>query len=159
MPHDPLPERHAFRCSCPVQLRFRDLDAMGHVNNAVYFSFMELARGYYMRAIGQVVDGDPRPYTERFPFVIFEIACRYLAPVHLDDAPVVHLRVVELRARSFRFEYLITAGPSGRPVAHGSSVQVAYDYAQGRSAPIPDELRRRIEAFEGHTPSSGHGDA
>ena len=74
-----------FRCWCDLAPRFRDLDAMGHVNNAVYFTFMEVARTRYVR---DLQPGTPQPaaFAERFPFILAHAECRYLSAVTLDEA-------------------------------------------------------------------------
>ncbi len=116
---------------------------MGHVNNAVYFTYLEQARIRYMQAVGLM--------SERLsdtPFILAEVSCQYKAPVPFGMPIAVRMRVTEMRNSSFMVEYEIVDQDSGRIMATGRSVNVAYDYAAGKSMPIPPEWRSRIEAFE-----------
>jgi acyl-CoA thioester hydrolase len=137
-----------FRYCHPIEVRFRDLDAMGHVNNAVYATYFEVARGGYLRALGCWPDED-RDLFERFPFVVLDLYCRFLSPVVIDEGLEVRLCTSHLGSTSFTFDYLISSTRDGRPVARGRSTQVFYDYGAGHATEIPDEMRRAIEAYEG----------
>jgi len=142
-----MPRPEDFRFFCEVVPRFRDLDAMRHVNNAVYFTYFEIARTGYMKAIGNW-SGDEGSFRLRFPFILLQVSCRYVSPAGMDDVLKVHLRTSRLGTKSFEFEYLVTAA-DGRVVAVGNSVQVHYDYAAGKTLPIPDSFRAMIEGYEG----------
>lgn len=134
----------SFPLKVSITVRFRDLDAMGHVNNSVYLTYFEEARvAYYRLLIGHELD----PAT--FDFVIAEITCTYRSPARLGEVLEVAIRTGEVRSRSFVFEYLITERESKRVVATGRSVQVAYDYAAGRTKSLSEEMVARMEAFEG----------
>ena len=147
MPAPPLPPRDAFRWSCEVEVRFRDLDAMGHVNNAAYLTYFEIARTGYMRALGHAPEGERDPAV-LFPFILAEISCRYLSPARLGDRLAVALRTVRAGSKSFEFEYLVSRG-DGEPVAAGRSVQICFDYRERRSVAMPPPLRERLERLEG----------
>jgi acyl-CoA thioester hydrolase len=144
----PVPEPADFRFSCPVQMRFRDLDAMGHVNNAVYLTYFEVGREGYFQALG-FEPGDARTLEEQFPFVVAEATCRFLAPARIDADLQVHVRTTAIGGKSFTIEYLVTDRTSGRALACGQTVQVYYDYGAGRPAPVPTGLRARLETLEG----------
>lgn len=134
----------SFPLKVSITVRFRDLDAMGHVNNSVYLTYFEEARvAYYRLLTGHELD----PAT--FDFVIAEITCTYRSPARLGEVLEVAIRTSEVRSRSFVFEYLITERESKRVVATGRSVQVAYDYAAGRTKSLSEEMVARMEAFEG----------
>jgi acyl-CoA thioester hydrolase len=142
---DLSPEMFASRTE--IAVRFRDLDAMGHVNNAVYFTFLEQGRVQYMRDIGHVPD--TQDFGERYPFVVAEAGCRYLSPVSVDERLTVHTRVSRIGNKSFGFEYLITSALDGRKVASAWSYQVCYDYRSERSRPVYDWLVKGAEELEG----------
>jgi acyl-CoA thioester hydrolase len=78
-----------------------------------------------------------------------KIECRFISPAGLDDALKVLLRVPKIGNKSFDFEYMIVSEPDGREIAEGSSVQVYYDYAAGRTRPIPERFRRLLERSAG----------
>ena len=132
-----------YRFALPVEVRFRDIDAMGHVNNAVYFSYMEQARMSYLRALGLIPER-----LEETSFIIAEATCRFKAPVAFGMPLVVRVRVAEMRGSSFFMDYSIEEQDTGHVMAIGRTVSVVYDYAASKSAPIPPEWRAKIEAFE-----------
>lgn len=130
-----------------MEIRFRDIDAMGHVNNAVYFSYMEQARFGYMRAVGLLPDR-----LNETLFILAEAACQFKAPVPFGMSLVVKVRVSELRHSSFIMEYRIEEQGTQRLMALGRTVNVAYDYAAEKSMPIPPDWRAKIETFENKQP-------
>ena len=132
-----------FRYKVEVQVRFRDLDAMNHVNNAVYFTYFEIARiAYYGELTGS-------PDARDLDMILAEATCTYRSPAVYRERLDVWVRTVSLGRSSSVFEYRIVEQTTGRLVATGRTVQVMYDYAAGRSTPMPPELRARFEAFEG----------
>jgi acyl-CoA thioester hydrolase len=107
----------------PLQVRFRDTDAFGHVNNAVFFSYLELARIRYLLDVLQ----QDEPF-DRLPLI--------LARVELDfRSPILFGEDVEVEDH--------------RLVGEAQSVLVTYDYAIARPMPVPDQWRRRISDHEG----------
>ncbi|MFH2005001.1 MAG: thioesterase family protein [bacterium] len=137
-----------YRCAVDLQLRFRDLDAMGHINNAVYFTYFEIGRAAYLGAI-DYPDDQVGTIHDRFPFIMAEISCRFLAPATLDDSLTMRLRIDRFGSKSWGFEYLIHHTTTGAPVATGRSAQVFFDYQTARSIPVPDWFIQQVEAFEG----------
>lgn len=131
-----------FRFSTTLEVRWRDLDALGHVNNAVYFTYLEQARVHYLRELG-VVSSDPAG----IGFILAEASCRFKSPLELGEQVTIHTRVSQLRNSSFVFEYR-AEGEDGRLVATARSVQVCYDYQAQRPISIPDEWRETIVAYE-----------
>jgi acyl-CoA thioester hydrolase len=136
-----------FHFELPIEVRFRDVDAFGHVNNAVYFTYMEQARIGYMRAAGLA----PKSYEDTW-FIIAEATCQFKAPSPFGASLVVKVRVPELRRSSFLMEYRIEERSTRRLIAMGRTVNVAYDYAAGKSRPIPPDWRAKIEQLEGNSP-------
>jgi acyl-CoA thioester hydrolase len=133
-----------FHCSTPVTIRFRDLDAFGHVNNAVYFTFMEMARVAYFAQLGLLKSGEfPSPF-----FIIAEATCQFKAPIDMETPLIIQVRVSRLGNSSFDMEYRFVDDVSGAVLASGRTVQVSFDYAANRSVPLPDEWRAAIAQFE-----------
>jgi acyl-CoA thioester hydrolase len=129
----------------PVKIRFRDLDAFGHVNNAVYFTYMEMARVEYFVQLGLARPNEfPSPF-----FIIAEAACQFKAPLQLDTPLVVQLRVSRLGNSSFDMDYRFVDKSSGAVLATGRTVQVTFDYAANHSVPLPEAWRAAIVQFEG----------
>ncbi len=124
----------------PVQVRFRDLDALGHVNNAVYLSYLEMARVAYVQSRFGL--SHPRD----FSFILARVEIDYKSPVTLGERLMVGIGVAHVGKRSFRFAYEIREASSGRLVAQAETVQVMYDYQAQKPVAIPEEVRRVLEA-------------
>jgi len=133
-----------FKVHCPVDVRFRDCDAMGHVNNAVYLTYLEIARFAYWKAadIGRL-EGD-------ISYIMARVEIDFRASAKTGDVLVVAIAIRGFGKSSFSMEYEIR-DQSGRLVATAKSVQVAYDYAADKSVPVPDFLRAKISEFEGRS--------
>ena len=123
-----------------VGVRFRDIDAMGHVNNAVYASYAEQARvDYFADVLGTDLSA--------VSSVLARIEIDYHRPIELDDGPVtVVVDVPSLGESSLPMTYEISDG-DGNLAASVESVQVAYDREAGESVPIPEEWREAIESY------------
>ncbi len=129
-----------FRFSTEMEVRWRDVDALGHVNNAVYLTYLEQARVRYFEEIGLGFGTDAG-------MILAEITCTYRSPLSLSERVTVWMRVSEFRNSSFIVLYRIE-GEDGRLAATARSVQVCYDYDANRAVPIPDEWRAAIAAYE-----------
>ncbi len=133
-----------FHCSTSITIRFRDLDAFGHVNNAVYFTFMEMARVAYFTQIGLLKPGEfPSPF-----FIIAEATCQFKAPIDMETSLSIQVRINRLGNSSFDMEYRFVDEVSSAILATGRTVQVTFDYAANRSVPLPDEWRAAITQLE-----------
>lgn len=132
----------------PIQIRWRDLDALGHVNNAVFITYFEFARLAYIRELlGPDAEIDRQTMLPvDFQFILAEVMCSYRSPVTLEDRPVVEIWVSEVGRKSFVFQYRMTDERSGRLLAEGRSAQVWYDYRAGTSVVIPQHVIEMIEA-------------
>lgn len=129
-----------FPFSCPVDVRYGDVDAMDHVNNAVYVTFLEQARMRMWQArIGQLSSA------RAIPIIVARVAVDYRSPVGLYESVEIGVGVREIGRTSFTLAYRIEA--TGRLAAEGESVQVLYDYGSGRPVPIEGELRDKLEAL------------
>lgn len=135
-----------FTTQTTIPVRFSDTDAMGHVNNAKYFSYMEEGRvAYFSKLLPEL---DLNNSERAFPFILADVQCSFKAPLFCGETVVVALGVTEIRNRSFVMEYVLTEKKSGREVATGSSIQVMYDYQTEKTYPVPDDLKKRIEGVE-----------
>ncbi|HET91939.1 MAG TPA: acyl-CoA thioesterase [Chloroflexi bacterium] len=131
-----------FRFSTQLQIRWRDLDPMGHVNNAVYFTYLEQSRIHYLHRL-DLVTADP----SEIGMILAEATCQFKSPLKLGEQTTIQVRVSELRNSSFIFEYRMEGG-DGRLAALARSVQVCYDYTAQRAVPIPERWRAAITAYE-----------
>jgi len=120
-----------FKLIIPIEVRFSDLDALGHVNNVTYFTYFEIARVKHL----QTVSGKPVAVDD-IKLVIVEAICRYRSPALLGDVLQVGVRVSHMRRSSFAYEYGIWSGIDGRLVAEGQTVQTVFDHHTQRAALI-----------------------
>ena len=132
-----------FHFSIPIRVRFRDLDAFGHVNNAVFFTYLEMARTDYFERLGLLQGDFPAVF-----FIIAEATCQFKAPVQLHTQLSVKTRVSRIVHSSFIMEYALVDQATDQIMALGQTVNVMYDYTAGRSVPMPDDWRATIAAFE-----------
>jgi acyl-CoA thioester hydrolase len=141
-----FPYRHA------IEIRYADTDALGHVNNATYFSYFEAARaGYYAQVSGHAFGTGPDAKSSTF--VIAEAHITYRQPALFGEPMWCSCRVGWVGRSSFSFEYRVEVGDSpigeARTAADGSTVQVFYDLESGKVMRIPAELMEQITVFEG----------
>lgn len=139
-----------YRFEYSVDVRFRDVDALGNAHHTLPLIYFEEARGAYWR---QVVGARG---IEDIDFILGDVHVRYHARIFYPSRLSVRLRVSEMGRSSFTMEYELR-DERGELLTTGRTVQVMYDYAAKRSKPIPPEVRARIEAFE--SGGSGTGNA
>lgn len=132
-----------FRHRTSVEVRFRDLDAFGHVNNAVITSYIEHGRIRYLR---DVLEFAP---VGNMPMILASITVDYLSPVLYGEVIEVASRVDWIGNTSLHMSHALAAGDR-REVARASDVLVAYDYSAARPMPIPADWRAMLERHEGH---------
>jgi acyl-CoA thioester hydrolase len=125
-----------------LSVRFRDCDAMGHVNHAVYFTYLEQCRLTFWREL----TGKGAPNTR---VIVARAECDYREPAYFGDELEVRLRVGDIGRSSFGLEYEIVHAESSRLVATGKTMMVSYDYAAGKSIPLPDAARALLDQLKG----------
>lgn len=132
-----------------LEVRFRDCDPLGHVNNAVYLTYLEQARFSHWRALWGFrrlprPKGVPGGEAEPTPGVILARAeIDYRIPARDGDVLEVRLGVSAIGRTSFSYDYEIV-DQAGRIVAMAKSVQVMYDYTAGTPVPVPDYIRELL---------------
>ena len=128
----------------PLQVRFRDTDAFGHVNNAVFLTFLELARIRYLLEILE-----PDETFDRLPLILARVELDFRSPIQFGEDVEVDTQVDRIGRSSIAMSHRMTAGAGRRLAGEAQSVLVTYDYAIARPMPVPDEWRRRIGEYEG----------
>lgn len=140
-----------FPVSVEIPVRFRDVDGMGHVNNAVFSTYLETARIHYWERLDpEVRDGD----LSRVTMILARAEIDFRDQISYGETVRVLARCPRIGTKSFDLEYRIESADSARLYAEARTVQVAYDYRERRTAPVSEELRRRIEALEGRAPGA-----
>jgi acyl-CoA thioester hydrolase len=126
----------------PIQVRFRDTDAFGHVNNAVFFTYIELARVRYLIDVLE-----PNEPFERMPLILARVELDFRSPIMFGEEVEVETQVDRIGRSSIAMSHRMTA--ERRLVGEAQSVLVTYDYEIAKPMPVPDDWRRRIAAHEG----------
>jgi acyl-CoA thioester hydrolase len=126
----------------PLNIRFKDIDAMGHVNNAVYITFFEEGRKAFLKEVLGVTD--PSGYS----MILATISCEYIKPLCITDDPLLEIWVADIGKKSFRFKYRVLDRIDNKLIyAKGESVMVAYNYKEKHSMLIPQEFVMLMEDF------------
>ena len=138
-----MSQPESFRFKVSVEVRFVDVDMMGHVNNANFFTFMEQGRILYFDDVMGVNRADGE-----VSVILADAACSYEAPLFYKDWVDVWVRVARLGTKSFEQEYALVRQSDGLLAATGKTVTVAYNYHKERTIPLPEAWRARIVAYE-----------
>lgn len=126
-------------------VRFRDCDPLGHVNNAVYLTYLEQARfTLWRQQIGFVA----RPVSEGGKrgegMILARAEIDFRAQARYGDELEVQLSLASIGRSSFTYEYQIVRLPAGDLMASARTVQVWYDYDRERPVPLSDEMKRQL---------------
>ena len=134
-----------FRFSLNVVVRFNDLDSFGHVNNAIFLTYCEMARVAYYGTVSK------RSLIREQRYILAHADVDYRTPIFFGEQVRVLVRATKIGTKSFNLEYRILAGgpDKERLAAESSSVQVAYDYTAEKSVPVPEHEIAAMEDFEG----------
>ncbi|MEP7293079.1 MAG: thioesterase family protein [Chloroflexota bacterium] len=137
------PTSEGYRHHLAVQVRWGDMDAFGHVNNANYLTYLEMARIDYAYSMWK--------RTRERGLIIARIAIDFKLPLFAGDDVHLFTRTVRLGNRSFDTEQLITRWKDGelQVAAQATVTIVVFDYSSNQSAPIPDEWRKVVSEYEG----------
>lgn len=123
-----------------IEVRFADLDALGHVNNAVFLTYFESARiAWWLHVTG-------RSGLDALDMILARAEIDYRAPVYWGERLAVGVRCASLGRTSFVLELRAVEAGSGRLVAEGRNVCVLYDYAAGRKRVLDEAMRARLRA-------------
>jgi acyl-CoA thioester hydrolase len=126
----------------PWQVIFRDVDAFGHVNNAVYLTYFEWARAQLWFALTGAA-GVPTD----IGFIVARAEIDFKLQIEMEPIDIC-IRITEMRNTSFDTVYEIRKQSSGKVAATGKVVVVLFDWKAQSKMPISDELRRKVRAFQ-----------
>ena len=117
-----------------IQIRFADIDSMGHVNNAVYLSYFEFTRVYYFNEIlGKNWDWESKG------IILAHTELSFIKPIELNDEAFIEMEIGNIGTKSFTFHYTIRV--DGEPTTKGSSTLVAFNNKLQESIAIPSEMK------------------
>lgn len=128
-----------------MEVRFVDVDAFGHVNNAHYLTYFEQARvKYFDDIVGWKYDWSKQG------IILARVELNYVMPVLFRDEVVIMTRCSRIGNKSFDMEYRMVKMDNGKEVllADGKTVMVAFDYGSNQSIPIPDQWKKILIDYE-----------
>jgi acyl-CoA thioester hydrolase len=132
-----------FRHRTRLEVRFRDIDAFRHVNNAAFFTYIEQARIRYLCDLLKV------EAVERLPLILAAVQIDFRSPILYGQEVEIGTQVDWIGRTSFSMSHHLTATPQGRVVAEADTILVAYDYATEKPMPVPDAWRAAFATWEG----------
>lgn len=126
-----------------LQIRFNDIDILGHINNSVYLSFFDLGKAeYFVSALGQKME------IGKVGVAIVNINCSFFSPSYFNEPLQVVTAITSMSVHSFKMEQRIFNPATGDVKCIAHSVLAGFDPATATSQPLPAEFIARAEAFE-----------
>ena len=138
-----IPDVFPFRHRMKVQIRFNDIDTLGHVNNAVYFTYFDLGKAKYFEAVlgGNVDWGNVN-------VVIANVNCNFFAPVFFNEPIEVITKTRCIHRSSFELVQQIVDAETGDVKSECRTIMVGFDVELQRSAPLEVEWIEALNNFE-----------
>jgi len=124
--------------STEIEVRFADLDAYGHVNNAVYFTYLETARVKLFQELFAALPA------AGILFLVVEASCRYRKPIELNDPVFIDIETEELGRSSFTLAYRLHDG-QGKEFATARTVMVCYNARAAKTIGLPEDIRAVLD--------------
>ncbi|WP_413785539.1 acyl-CoA thioesterase [Cytobacillus sp. IB215665] len=124
---------------CNIKVRFSETDALGHVNNTSYFTYLEEARVEYFKQF------DPHCDIKDWKYVVVSIKCDFINQAFFDQQLRIFSRVSHVGTKSFKIEHLIVDAHTNQHIAKGEAVIVYFNFETQQSEAIPDQLRLELE--------------
>ena len=120
-----------------LQIRFSDIDSMGHVNNAVYLSYFEYTRVYYFKALlSKAWDWESNG------IILAHTEVSFLSPLLLNDKANVEMRIGQIGTKSFTLHYIIRV--KNKILTKGASTLVCYNSKKQESIVIPLQMKEAL---------------
>lgn len=134
----------AFRHSLPIQMRFNDVDVLGHINNSMYFQYFDLGKSAYFTTIRKgAFDWN------KVDVVIANVNCNFYAPMFLGEPVSVVTRVKSIHERSFRVHQRIVNVVTKEIKSECETVMVGFDPVAQTSARLSEGWIKSICEYEG----------
>lgn len=135
-----MSELESFAVVYEQKVAWGDMDAFGHVNNVVYYRYIESARIEYLNKLNI--------FSNKINTVVASSSCKYLKPVFFPDEIRIGVKVVELRNSAFRMEYSLYSQAQNCLVATGDAVVVCVDQIEMKKTAIPETIKQGIIDLE-----------
>lgn len=134
-----------FKHCTKIQVRYKDVDKQGHVNNANHLTYFETARVQYFRDVFKIhIDWD------KTGLILAHSEITYAEPILMDDDINCYTKISNIGNKSFEMSNILTRNISGKEniCAHGKSVLVCFDYITKQTIDVPEKWRNCINEFE-----------
>lgn len=132
-----------YRHVTPVQIRFNDIDMIGHINNNSYLEYMDLGKTAYFNAVkADLVNW------KHINAVIVNINCDFFAPGYINEPIAVLTAVTSISQRSLKMEQRVINAETGEVKCIGYTVMAGFDPTTAQGAPIDEEWKLAIGKFE-----------
>jgi acyl-CoA thioester hydrolase len=129
-----------FKFSLPIQPRYADFDMLGHLNNATYVTYYEVARLNYFYEIGWTLKDATN--------VVAHFDIDFLLPILPDSKVLCSIKTISLGSKSFQMQYALTSLEGSIIFSRAHSVQVSIDKNNGKAILIPDNVRELLSKYE-----------
>ncbi len=128
-----------------IQIRFKDIDKLGHVNNANHLTYFEMGRVAYFDDVFR-----NKINWEQISMILAKSEISYKRPITLNDKLICYTKISKLGTKSFDTDYLLVARNNNelQLCAHGKSIMVCYNYITKQTIEIPQEWKSSIKEFE-----------
>ena len=136
-------EVYKFNHQMSVQIRFSDIDMLGHVNNAVYMNYFDMAKTKYFQAVHDAEDWS------RLDVVVANVSVDFLHPVFFNEDIIVKTKITRLGNKSFNMIQQIEMAASGEIKTVSRSVMVGFDIPTSSSKPLTERWKEQVRKFEG----------
>jgi acyl-CoA thioester hydrolase len=135
-----------FKHKTPIQIRFKDIDKMGHVNNANHLTYVEYARIRYFEEVLRA-DGT---WSKDIGVILARTEIDYKLPIFLHDAVFVYTRCSRVGGKSMTTEFAIVREKNEQEelLAQGIAVIVYFDYHHNKTIPLPEDHVRKLKEYE-----------
>jgi len=127
-----------------IPVAWGEMDALGHVNNTVYFRYFESARIAYFRQLGFMASVEQAQVGP----ILGSINCKFKYPITFPDTVSVGVRTLRVEADRFVIKHCVVSHAAQRIAAEGEGVIVAYDYGARKKATLPAEIKDKIQKLE-----------
>lgn len=135
-----LPPLSEFSHSTDLQIRFNDIDILGHLNNTVYFSFYDTGKAYFF----QHLLGDRLDW-RRVETVIANVDCAYISPIYFGETLELWTRCAGVYDKSFKLQQVIVEKGTREIKSCAETIMVSFDPDSKTSVPVPQYWREALE--------------
>lgn len=135
-----IPPLSEFQHSVDLQIRFSDVDVLGHVNNTVYLCFYDTGKAWFFSKIHQRLIEWKKVET-----VIANVDCCFISPIFFGEEVAVYTRCLSISEHSFKLQQVIALKNTGEVKSACETIMVCFDPLSQKSIPMPEHWRTALE--------------